>query len=448
MNIRDGCIRAFHLSGLAVLVATTTIACSVDSEIDNTPTDTGFRVGIQALGHELTEQFQFDVRTCDDTPVTSGTAGLSPLKLPGGLSTFQDAPYDADSAHSFADRYFLLDAGCYLVDATPLDGDGTPVEECSAVLDKQVVVSDGDTTEILLISQCEGAERGGLDVIGSLNHPPEIDNLTYTPSKFVACPQTVEICVDASDPDSDPMRVDWSVLSGPVPETPVAISESTSANGSLRECIAFEPGVGEWTIEVTVFDQIAHLGEHIDFEAYYQMQGISELSRDDLRFPLYGGGSCRAVDAGFPDVSEPDANLPDPDAGIEPDADSPLAGCTRTRGYWSTHDEYQTGGLYDDWPSPHDEMDLLCGSTWMSVVGLDGTGNVWNRLAPQWIAATLNLAAGADAPQSVLDAQAQAGQMLTDECGGIPTAEAQDAEDLKDLLDDFNNGVIGPGTCE
>lgn len=85
-------------------------------------------------------------------------------------------------------------------------------------------------------------------------------------------------------------------------------------------------------------------------------------------------------------------------------------GCTRTRGYWSTHHEDATNsGLRRDWPTPYDEDQEMCDRTLVSIV--DGK------------------------------------QLLTDHVRTIPSADRQEAERLKNLLDDYNNGIVGPGKC-
>ncbi len=318
-------------------------------------------------------------------------------------------------------------------------------------------------------------------------------------------------CVEAIDPDNDPMRAEWSILSGPPPAGVPTVVSSESTNGRLLECVAFEPGAGEWSLQVKIWDQLQYNDQLTDFENYYSQTGQPQVSHGFLRFPLYGGGgSCQGPDAGEdtgPDVeddadenagdtADPDAdtgtrecNCKDSvtlveyqvdrggqqiiigdlnqaqqgdtvtakftvDAGCDPQEVSlvvyeaqgpdfnssfpqtlhdfasgafgpgthtlgpvaipdcyfqvdfvcgprlsdlalnsghrygdrkidwhnngtrscqPSQGCTRTRGYWSTHHEYAGNpSLQIDWPRANgeDEMNLICGKTWLSVIQL------------------------------------------------------------------------------
>jgi len=135
--------------------------------------------------------------------------------------------------------------------------------------------------------------------------------------------------------------------------------------------------------------------------------------------------------------------------------DVPCAGgCTLTPGYWKTHSEYG--------PAPYD-------STWADLGGADtpffGTGktyyevlwssssggNAYIILAHAYIAAELNVLNGATIPGSVESAWLDAQSLLIAYEGSmdIPkkTADRAWAISLATTLDDYNNGLIGPGHC-
>jgi hypothetical protein len=124
-------------------------------------------------------------------------------------------------------------------------------------------------------------------------------------------------------------------------------------------------------------------------------------------------------------------------------------GCTRTRGYWGTHNEFaRQRGLRVDWPAPMDELDELCGQTLLSILNSSSEGgNVWQIVAAQYIAAQLNLAAGASSTDAVDIALATAEEYLASCDGGSAISDA-DALDAKDILDAYNNGDLGPGHCD
>ena len=191
------------------------IGCVDDPETGTPDRTMGLALSADVLGSTDIAAVRFDVTEVACTPgngdsVTgetwTATTDFEDMFLPGGIPTFEDKPYDADSSHMFADRYFLLPAGCYDVLVTPLDQAGADSSDCASAHQDGVEVVDGETTEILLISQCQGPARGGLDVIATINHPPEIDDLTFNPSKFVATCEGTVVCVTASDPDGDPLE--------------------------------------------------------------------------------------------------------------------------------------------------------------------------------------------------------------------------------------------------
>ncbi|HLU65346.1 MAG TPA: hypothetical protein VKZ63_03695 [Kofleriaceae bacterium] len=124
-------------------------------------------------------------------------------------------------------------------------------------------------------------------------------------------------------------------------------------------------------------------------------------------------------------------------------------GCTRTQGYWKTHNEHaRPRPLRVDWPAPHDEDDLLCGRTLLSILTTPPGGDAWLIVAHQAIAAALNVAAGASTTEGVDAALAGAEQFLLATCDGVPASEAGEALALKDILDAYNSGDIGPGHCD
>lgn len=119
-------------------------------------------------------------------------------------------------------------------------------------------------------------------------------------------------------------------------------------------------------------------------------------------------------------------------------------GCTLTQGYWKNHSEYGKNPSQRE-PWPVDEDTALCGSTWFEILLKAPKGDAWVILAHQWIAASLNVAAGAEAPPDVAAALAEAGGYLAD-CS-VSADERDAALAASELLDAFNNGEVGPGHC-
>ena len=122
----------------------------------------------------------------------------------------------------------------------------------------------------------------------------------------------------------------------------------------------------------------------------------------------------------------------------------PGGGCTYTIGYWKNHP--------DDWPL---EQVAIGGVMYSKadaikkILKARPRGDATIILARQLLAALLNEAAGADT-REVLVAMAQADAWLVAHpLGSDPGGDSRClALELAKLLDDFNNGRIGPGHCE
>jgi hypothetical protein len=130
-------------------------------------------------------------------------------------------------------------------------------------------------------------------------------------------------------------------------------------------------------------------------------------------------------------------------AWVIPEPEMPQEGCTYTIGYWKNHPY--------DWPtedlslySMHEAMMIL----WTPSKG----GNAYIILAHQYIGAELNVVNGTSIPDEVLEAWYAAQDLLVEylDEGKIPkkSADRTLAIDLASILDDYNNGVIGPGHCD
>jgi len=155
-------------------------------------------------------------------------------------------------------------------------------------------------------------------------------------------------------------------------------------------------------------------------------------------------------------------------------ADETSQGCTYSSGYWKTHSIYGPSVKRDDswdviidWWGAGDEesgedvsfygksYELYDPMSWHDVLlAKPKKKNVYIILAQQFVAAELNvhkLDDGAD--QSVLGtALWEAEKYLTDydpdiNWASFPDILRDDFIRLADILDRFNNGVIGPGSC-
>ncbi len=137
--------------------------------------------------------------------------------------------------------------------------------------------------------------------------------------------------------------------------------------------------------------------------------------------------------------------------------DVPCDGCTLTPGYWKTHSTYG--------PAPYDETWALIGEgtpfflsgqsyyevLWTNPFG----GNAYYILAHAYIAAELNFLNGADpsAAQAAFDEATALFETYTPEYVAALKGKAGNTlraqfVSLATILDDYNNGYIGPGHCD
>lgn len=117
-------------------------------------------------------------------------------------------------------------------------------------------------------------------------------------------------------------------------------------------------------------------------------------------------------------------------------------GCAPTQGYWGAHSKHG--------PAPYDEDSPFFsgGQTWYQVLQTPAADNVYYMLAHQYIAAVLNQLSGANT--SVISAElALAAQLLADYTPGSSITGALRSSFIStaNVLNNYNNGLIGPGHC-
>ncbi len=119
-------------------------------------------------------------------------------------------------------------------------------------------------------------------------------------------------------------------------------------------------------------------------------------------------------------------------------------GCTYTQGYWKNHEQYWPTGSLTLGMNTYSQADLL------EILHQPAQGNGLVILAHQLIALELNIENGADA-YDVAIARSQAhtliGPQVIAPIGGgyLPP---HTVSSIAQNLDDYNNGVIGPGHCD
>ncbi len=119
-------------------------------------------------------------------------------------------------------------------------------------------------------------------------------------------------------------------------------------------------------------------------------------------------------------------------------------GCTRTQGYWKNHAD-PNKKKYDSTWDEYLNKDFYGMGDYLAVLKTAPKGgNADIILAHQYIAAELNMAAGASAPDDVEAVMADAHLYFSGEL----EVSRDELISWAELLDDYNNGKIGPGHCD
>jgi len=283
---------------------------------------------------------------------------LDDILFPGRIEFLEGAPFDANSMHQGADFFVALDAGCFEVTAAPaseISVDAwTPSLDCSTAESGGLEVIDGYTTEVTLISQCEGELVGALDTLVLLNKPPVV--IPNIENKFNNQCEPVEICAEAWDPNDDPIEITLENLS------PV---DFYSVESSDMELVDYEDGHRVWQQCFTIVtEDIADY--QVEVRAYdvaYDEHGaeirIEDLIGQDshgwIQLPIHTGwtrsDACIAEDG----TLVPDASLIDDDPDDDGLCDDGTSVCVRI----SDEDMYCSG----DYAMDEDLASLICDGT-------------------------------------------------------------------------------------
>lgn len=251
---------------------------------DNESERTGLALGVDYYGDSDVAGFHFQIRQCRDAAIVlEEDRDLEDLELPSGIPVFSKGPFADGSTHQFADFFTLLEAGCYDVVVEPVTDSGAPSSDCQPAEATEVFVVAGMTTEILLISQCEGVDVGATDVIGALNNPPVIESVEYEPSKFVHECEAAEVCVTAFEPDGDPLEFVFEQTGGKQLRFDLEVSEAESDGYRTTQCMRAVPiWYDSYEFQVTVYDQFHKEGNKVRAEDY-----LGVPSRAQLTFPVH-----------------------------------------------------------------------------------------------------------------------------------------------------------------
>lgn len=127
-------------------------------------------------------------------------------------------------------------------------------------------------------------------------------------------------------------------------------------------------------------------------------------------------------------------------------------GCTLTPGYWKTHLEFGPAPYDDTWAQLLNGAStpfFLSGQTYYGVLWTPPRGNAYYILAHHYIAAELNILNGAWSTPEVDAAMAWAETFFNTYTPESKLTKSERSQVLyyADILDQYNNGDIGPGHC-
>lgn len=143
------------------------------------------------------------------------------------------------------------------------------------------------------------------------------------------------------------------------------------------------------------------------------------------------------------------------DWSVKTTVDCTPEGCALSPGYWRTHSEYGPAPYDATWAELEDGADtpfFLSGQSYYEVMWTPPRGNAYYQLAFQYAAAVLNGLAGAEmssVEEAMEDAAALFEAYTPAEIAALRGNNAVRAEflSLAAILDNFNNGNLGPAKC-
>jgi hypothetical protein len=130
-----------------------------------------------------------------------------------------------------------------------------------------------------------------------------------------------------------------------------------------------------------------------------------------------------------------------------------VTGCTLTQGYWKNHADPNRKQFDATWnliPGAAQGSFMNTGMTWIGVFNTAPAGNAFYTLAHQYMAARLNVLAGAHAAPAVQTAISSATALFASLPAASTTltaAQTKTARTLATTLDNYNNGLMGTPHC-
>lgn len=211
-----------------------------------------------------------------------------------------------------------------------------------------------------------------------------------------------------------------------------AVSFETATMGEIDECIAVTDTLGGTLGTVCKSDSLPktftysyYVGPY-DVCGPYQVKNIASFITNDT---AASGSAEWTVDITVPCAT----------------------GCSLTPGYWKTHSSYGPAPYDDTWaklPYAEGTPFFLSGQSWYNVLWTNPRGNAYYILAHAYIAAYLNDLNGADI-SAISGDMAWAASFFATHTPSATLTSAERAVVIATAtkLDNYNNGLIGPGHC-
>jgi hypothetical protein len=197
-------------------------------------------------------------------------------------------------------------------------------------------------------------------------------------------------------------------------------------------------GVPEWVVQGSSGDFTLPPGkwQAIEIGQFFDESGVIASDTNELVPSTEYVVRATAKESGTYSASAPSAPL-------FVTTGSPQANCTYTQGYWKNHEGVWPAASLRLGTVTYDAAQLL------AIFDEPARGNGLLILAHQLIAAKLNIAGGADATSiaaTIGAADALIGSLVSPPVGsGFLSPASVNA--LATALDQYNNGLLGPGHC-
>ena len=218
---------------LVTTVVAGLVACGPNGTLDQTG---NLQVVSQAVTAQDVAGILYEI-VCDDGTTSTEYVPMEDEGLPEHIDL-------ALAGQPFADLFMVLPPGDCTVTATAMLGPGEPAPGCASVTQDVTIVAD-ETTEVVLVIECEADPVGALDVIVVVTDAPSIVDISYDDSKFILQCEEVNITVSGGG-GLPPLTYAFAVITAPI-----GANYTSSSAGGVFTFYAETPGMYEVTVTVT-----------------------------------------------------------------------------------------------------------------------------------------------------------------------------------------------------